>query len=212
MSAIIFECFYPMCIYYAAGILVSMTAGNALDATERTALTALLTCLAAGWIYKKECGKRNGERKRMPGISYLIPCILGAAGNFFFSWLMGLAQVTVHFSNEVQEELLAGNIVVQILGLGIAVPIAEELIFRGLLYGNMRKYLSVWISAVFGALLFALYHGNPVQIIYALPMGILLNLIYEKWGNLTAPVFFHMSANLSTILLPILIEMNDKLR
>ncbi|MDO5425929.1 MAG: type II CAAX endopeptidase family protein [Eubacteriales bacterium] len=210
MAAIVIEVLYPMLLYYGIGMLVNMIVGNALDATARTALMALLACPAAGWLYRKEQKKRNIERKKMPALSYLVPCILGIAGNYLFSWLMNQVQITLYFSNEVQETLLEGSWFTQIFGLGLVVPIAEELLFRGLQYGNMRKYLSAGVSAVFGALLFALYHGNPIQIIYAFPMGILLNLIYEKWGTLKAPILFHMSANLSTVLLPILLELLNK--
>ncbi|MDY3917520.1 MAG: type II CAAX endopeptidase family protein [Candidatus Limivivens sp.] len=208
--AIILDVFYPLFFYYLVGIFVNRITGTALDALSRTALMALLACPAAGWIYRRERKKQHTEKKKMPVGSYWIPCILGAVGNFFCSWLMVLSGVTGRFSNEVQEELLTGNLAVQIAGLGILIPVAEELIFRGLMYGNMKKYVSAAQAVVLGALIFALYHGNPIQMIYAFPMGILLNVVYEKWGSLTAPILLHMSANLSTVFLPLLNELIEK--
>ncbi|MCD7882190.1 MAG: CPBP family intramembrane metalloprotease, partial [Lachnospiraceae bacterium] len=86
------------------------------------------------------------------------------------------------------------------LGPGLFVPIAEELIFRGLVYARMRIRLQVGSAAFFSALLFALYHGNPIQAIYAFPMAIVLALLYEHGGKLIYPILFHMGANLAAIL------------
>lgn len=46
---------------------------------------------------------------------------------------------------------------------------------------------------------FGVYHGNVLQFIYALLMGFMFALIYEKTGNLLAPVFAHIAANVWAI-------------
>ena len=82
-----------------------------------------------------------------------------------------------------------------ILAAVILGPMAEELIFRGMIYERMRHYLSVPLSIVLSALLFGLYHANMIQFIYTSLMGILLAFYYEKSGSLPACIAAHMAMN-----------------
>ena len=49
-------------------------------------------------------------------------------------------------------------------------------------------------------LAFALYHGNPLQFLYAFPMGLVMQYFLEKGGSLACPAACHMAANLTSIL------------
>ena len=110
-----------------------------------------------------------------------------------------------HFSNAVQEELFAGEIWVQVIGMGLITPAVEELIFRGLFYQRLREAIPRGYAIMITAVIFALWHQNPIQILYAFPMGLLLQLFYELCGSLKAPILFHMGANLISILVEYLI-------
>ncbi|MCD7956657.1 MAG: CPBP family intramembrane metalloprotease [Lachnospiraceae bacterium] len=121
--------------------------------------------------------------------------------NICWSGLLNLLRIGSYFSNETQEALFASSFFMQLFGPGLLVPIAEELIFRGLLYARMRTRLQAGPAIVISALLFALYHGNPIQMIYAFPMAVVLALLYERGGNLIYPILFHMGANLTAILI-----------
>ena len=80
-------------------------------------------------------------------------------------------------------------------------PVAEELIFRGLLYARIRRTLPVWASVLTASVIFALYHGNMIQILFAFPMAIILTLLYEKGKWISYPILFHMGVNLTTVVL-----------
>lgn len=85
---------------------------------------------------------------------------------------------------------------------GILTPFTEELIFRGVIYNRIRKYFPLPVTIFASALIFGCYHGNVVQMIYAILMGMALALIYECYGRLlAAPVLFHCSANIVVYLL-----------
>ena len=116
-----------------------------------------------------------------------------------WSGILNLIQIGEIFSNSTQEALLASEMVLQILGLGILVPIGEELIFRGLIYNRMKQMLSVKMSIFFSSLLFALYHGNPIQMIFSFPMALALTAVYEHGKLFLFPVLFHMGANLTAV-------------
>lgn len=80
---------------------------------------------------------------------------------------------------------------------GILTPFTEELIFRGVIYNRIRKYFPVQIAIFVSAVIFGCYHGNVVQMVYAIIMGLALALVYECYGRLlAAPVLFHCGANI----------------
>ena len=158
---------------------------------------------------RKDCESEADTRSRLTRRQVLFGAICfigGGALNIAWSSVLNLLQLQEHFSNQVQEQLLATSLLLQIVGLGIAAPIAEELIFRGLTYRRMRQFFPVWMSAVLSALLFAVYHGNPIQMIFAFPLAIVLALIYEHGKLFIFPVLFHMGSNLTAIFLQILLR------
>lgn len=77
----------------------------------------------------------------------------------------------------------------------VASPVVEELVFRWLIYGRMKRIMGKWIAVIVSALFFGVYHGSLLQGIYAFCMGIGLALVYEWSGTILAPLLFHMGAN-----------------
>jgi membrane protease YdiL (CAAX protease family) len=76
-------------------------------------------------------------------------------------------------------------------------PIAEEIFFRGIIYGFFRKW-GVWVAVLISTLLFVFAHAASSKI--PLPQaigGILFALAYEKEQNLIVPMVIHMSGNLA---------------
>lgn len=85
-------------------------------------------------------------------------------------------------------------------GLGIAVaavttvvaaPLAEELVFRGLIYRLARRTWGVWPAAVVSSLAFGLIHGEPWFLFGLVALGLVLAYLYETTGSLLAPVIAH---------------------
>lgn len=82
----------------------------------------------------------------------------------------------------------------------IAAPIVEEVIFRGVVLGSFRKVFPSWVSIMVSALIFGIYHMNPVAIVYASIMGIIAGIVYEKKQNLLFTIILHMANNLMGLL------------
>lgn len=83
-------------------------------------------------------------------------------------------------------------------GLG---PLAEELLFRGLVYAWMRRHLDVLPSAALSALLFASVHAIPWLIPSFFAIGVVLALLYERSGSLWPPVLAHGTYNAINLML-----------
>ena len=153
--------------------------------------------------------KTNRRGKDIRKTAYLIGILVlcavsGGVLNLLWSGILQQLRIQDHFSNAVQEQLFAGQAMVQLLGLGVLVPLAEELIFRGLIYTRIRKRIPAGAAIFFSALLFALFHGNVIQMIFAFPLALILAWLYERSGWFACPLAFHMGANLTAIVLNLL--------
>ena len=153
--------------------------------------------------------KTNRRGKDIRKTTYLIGILVlcavsGGILNLLWSGILQQLRIQDHFSNAVQEQLFAGQAMVQLLGLGVLVPLAEELIFRGLIYTRIRKRIPAGTAIFFSALLFALFHGNVIQMIFAFPLALILAWLYERSGWFACPLAFHMGANLTAIVLNLL--------
>ena len=90
-----------------------------------------------------------------------------------------------------------------LVGAGVA-PIAEEIYFRGLVFGYLRRWGP--IAAILGStLLFVVVHPDLQKIpIPQIVGGLLFALSYEVEKNLMVPIIIHMSGNLAIFSLPYL--------
>lgn len=192
--------FTPLLAHMLVLQLVALVCSSWMDAASMTTLAALILCLPMYRQVKKE--DPQSKIKNIP--SLLIPFVLGVAGNLLGSWLMDAAGMYDNFSNASQEALYDSSLWIQIAGLGILVPITEELIFRGLIERRASKRWGAAAGIFLSAALFSVYHGNMIQMVYAFPMGLLLGWSYWKWDNLTAPILLHVGANLCGVVMQFL--------
>ncbi len=101
---------------------------------------------------------------------------------------------------ETMDALYSAPLYIQIISLGILVPICEELVFRGLFFKRLRENSTYIQAAVYSAVVFGFAHGNIVQWLYGLILGMALAYIYEKYGSIKAPIVSHAAMNVLSIL------------
>lgn len=82
-------------------------------------------------------------------------------------------------------------------------PIGEELIFRGAVLRKLLEWKPErrWLMITFSAVLFAVAHMNPAQIIHPLLIGLLLGWMYERTGSIIPGVAYHWANNTAAFLL-----------
>jgi len=83
------------------------------------------------------------------------------------------------------------------LAIGVA-PIFEEFIFRGLIFGGLRRSLGLPTSALASAAVFAIIHPSAA-VAPVFVMGICAALIYERTGALLAPMLVHALYNAAVL-------------
>lgn len=87
--------------------------------------------------------------------------------------------------------------------LVVLAPIAEELLFRGYLYGKMRAVAPAWVTILVVGVVFGaahLYGGSetPLQWSVALntaALGVILCILRESTGAVWSSIFVHMLKN-----------------
>jgi len=87
-------------------------------------------------------------------------------------------------------------------------PLAEELLFRGMLYPWIKQMgyprLALWITS----LLFAAMHQNAISFLPLLLLALLLVWLYERTANLLAPIVAHALFNALNFVALYLNELN----
>lgn len=80
----------------------------------------------------------------------------------------------------------------------ILAPMLEELIFRGILYNEIKKYYSDKHTVFITAVLFSIAHLNIIQSTYTFVLGICLGYIIYKYKNIKLTIFIHFINNISS--------------
>jgi len=91
-----------------------------------------------------------------------------------------------------------GVIAAGVLIIAVA-PVAEEVFFRGFMYGGLRSRLPVWAAALISSGIFGLLHYTDPDSIAVVPqlalLGVLLAWLYERTGSLWPPIILHVLNN-----------------
>ena len=131
----------------------------------------------------------------------LIGIILSLIYNVFAYYFNFLLKTSLFDNNH--------NLIVTLISTGLIGPIIEELMFRGIIYNELKNKYSNMKAILITTIFFAVIHMNIIQILYAFALGFILIFVYEKYKNIKAPIILHMASNMTTTLfLPILIQNN----
>lgn len=76
-------------------------------------------------------------------------------------------------------------------------PVAEELVFRGAALRTLLAWKPEhrWLMIALSALLFALAHLNPAQLLHPFAIGLLLGWMYERTRSVIPGIIYHWANN-----------------
>ncbi|MCB2291455.1 CPBP family intramembrane metalloprotease [Clostridium sp. CS001] len=98
------------------------------------------------------------------------------------------------------------NSVLGVISVVLIIPIFEEVLFRGLIFNELKNHLNIIIAIILQGAIFALAHGNMLQGIYTFIMGVVIAIVYNKIQSILAPMLFHVLYNLfGSIVVPVII-------
>lgn len=210
------EIVYPIGIYYvitnAAAFIVTLFVPYSAESYGFIkVLTTLITFPFIYGIYRQDKRRRGeteiGAVEKFQDMKTEIPVligivIMGASAAVVLNNIIAWTPLMEHSANygKVSEAFFAGELLFEILGPCILVPILEEYVFRGLVYGRLREWLGVPSSVLISAVIFGAMHMNLVQFVYAGLLGIFMALCAERTKHLYGAILAHMAANTISVI------------
>jgi ABC-2 type transport system permease protein len=123
--------------------------------------------------------------------------VLAASGGIAYIYSLGRWGI---FQDVLRESArgLAASIWLPLLAIAAA-PIFEEFIFRGLIFGGLRRSLPAWQALVASAAVFAIVHP-PVSMIPVFGLGLCAALAFDRTKMLLAPMIAHAVYNAAVLI------------
>ncbi len=149
------------------------------------------------------------------GWDFLIAVAVGAGTYFACSWIFSVivSRFFPEFSNLNDgsiSQMFSENFALMLIGTAVFVPVAEEAMYRGLIFGCLypKNHAAAYIlsTAIFAAIHIMGYVDTyaPAHLALAfiqyLPAGLCLAWAYRKSGSIFAPILMHAVINTLGIL------------
>ena len=100
------------------------------------------------------------------------------------------------FSDTPQVVVPVWDSIIYVITLCFIVPVTEEVTFRGVIFGQLRRGFGPWVSVFLSAVLFGIMHGISVHIGYAIACGLIIAACYHITDSLVAPIILHAVFNI----------------
>ena len=149
--------------------------------------------------------------------SALFAIVLGYFGYYILRWLMSLIFWLVGWNDfpaltGIFSQVRLNSGVMPIVSLILA-PVAEEVLFRGVVFGGLRRksrlmaYLVAFLVYAFYCVWSSFFSGFGwgllIDFLYYLPASLALCWCYEKGGSVWSSVLLHILINILSISLAI---------
>ncbi len=126
----------------------------------------------------------------------MIP--LGICAAVAFNQLVALLPLMdwfPYYSVNIKPAMYRYSLLEGLVLYGIISPVFEEALFRWILFGRLKVYVSAIAAAIVSSIVFGIYHGNIVQGIYAFVFGLLFCFVYWRTDLVLSAVIMHGAAN-----------------
>lgn len=188
-------------LWMAVTTLLHITADSSTKLMQMSLLSAFLTMAWCGMLYYRSTWRIRPFDYRQAFSGKMIPSILGvgAGGCIVVALLLSVLQMLFppFFAGyqQTMNQFEQGETMITLLYVLLVGPVAEELVFRGVILDRLRLAYPFWVANLLQAVLFGLYHMNLVQGIYAFLCGMLLGLVCRAADTLVASILTHIIFN-----------------
>jgi membrane protease YdiL (CAAX protease family) len=186
-------------VFFVVQAIIGLIIGKSGPANGDAVLFAFviaggLTYLLMRWVYSR-AKTENVPRMFGTGSKPLLGVAVGlVTGALAVGYLYG-----IEYAGWLDEDTKIRNSISH-LGLWVfplallAAPLFEEFIFRGLIFGGLRRSFGVWPAALASAAVFAMVHP-PVSMVPVFCLGLCAALVYDRSRSLLAPMLTHCVYN-----------------
>lgn len=182
---------------------VNPTIINATVSAIIYVLAITLTVLVPWLVFKDKTDREELGLARSPNWSDLLLAPAGFVVYIVLSALLLWAAtewLTFIDFDQVQETGFSNlgqqyEYILAFVTLVIIAPVAEEILFRGYLFGKLRKHVPVWLAIIVTSLLFGLVHAAWNVGIDVFALSIILCLLRVVSKSLWPSILLHMTKN-----------------
>lgn len=94
------------------------------------------------------------------------------------------------------------GVLIMVIGIGVMVPIGEEMFFRGLLFDFFKKKTGVTWGVALSSLAFGLAHFDSLAVVLSsLLMGVVMAIAVERTRSIWISIFMHIFTNTGAVLM-----------
>ncbi len=146
--------------------------------------------------------KRPGFVLQSAFLAYMVYWLMTLAVSWLTYWLM---PDFINLNDSSISDMIQQQSVLTLIGTVLLAPVAEELVYRGLIFGCLydRK---PWLGYLVSTVVFSLVHVigyigmyDPLALLIAfiqyLPAGICLGWAYARSQTIWAPIILHIAIN-----------------
>lgn len=199
-------------LYTLAGLLLPVDgmSENALYFTNyslgmiiQALAPAAIPAIIMYYIYKRELAVKYTHKYDTRFIHYVLFYAAMTSVSSFVSMFSDVVFETLHnlFGIEPPTDVIASSvptsdpeIIIFLISIIIIGPVAEEILFRGVILKAFRG-LGDTFAAVMSGVFFGLYHGNFYQAPYTIMMGIMLGVLTIRAGSILPATVIHIINN-----------------
>jgi len=179
------------------GMMYSLATTGKIDVDINISLpAALLYAILFMSIYLWKAGYISKDKitwSPVAGLYLMLTVVICLSSIVLLDFLLSYMQWLPDLSESTFSTLQAGW--VGILCIAIIGPILEELLFRGAITKVLLQKYNPTKAIIISALIFGIVHLNPVQILSASLVGLLLGWIYYKTASLIPCILLHIINN-----------------
>jgi membrane protease YdiL (CAAX protease family) len=204
-------------------IFLTIPNEDVADLVASAAIAVVNVALLLLWLSRRHpgwAGMIGFPRRAWPeiraGVGFgliLYPGIAFGVGLVISLLLHELTGRNVTTPNQVPSDLPPFGVVVTILYAIAIAPVHEELFFRGILFRSLRDRYGFGVGGTGSGVAFGLVHYIPAPLVDSLLLmtvmvftGFALAYLYERRGNIVAPMIAHATFNSIGLILIYLIR------
>lgn len=137
------------------------------------------------------------EIKKISFKSFALLCTIGISMGIFTTAFTSMSFVLEKFpelDSTINFFMGSGSIIIGILTSVLIIPAFEEVLFRGLIFNELRKNMALPIAFLIQNLIYAIIQPNLMSIIFGFIGGFIFSLAYLWVRSLWAPILLQTSS------------------
>ena len=190
-----------------------------------SAVLVIICFLIYNRFSSKDKTKRFIKTRKISAFEVLLLVIIGLGLIGFVTSYLSVFVIVSDYLQPVQQEVanydasvdryavVEENVVpfwdscLYMITMAFFVPLSEEMVFRGALFGHLERAFKPWVAVLIAAALFGALHGMSIHIGYALVCGIIITFCYYYTGSIISSVLLHSLFNLIGSAVPFFLKL-----